>query len=44
MVHMLQPTPNGTAGEVVFVNVDVNKSDLTGTVMVLVAGIDGREH
>ena len=44
MVQMIRPTTNITKVGVLFVNVDGNKADLTGTEMVLLAGKYGREH
>ena len=44
MVLMIRPTTNITKVGVVFVNVDGNKADLTGTEMVLLAGKYGREY
>ena len=44
MVHMVRPTTNITAGELVLVNVVEKKAELMGTSMVLVDDKDGQEH
>ena len=44
MVQMVRTTTNSTVGEVVLINFDGNKADLTGTEIVLVDGKDGWEN
>ena len=44
MVQMVRSAPSVAMGEVVFVNIDGNKGNLTGTIIFFMAVKYGREH